>query len=161
MAGIGPPPTPLKVLQARGSWRAQELKNTLQPEPGVPAMPESMPEDAKEIWRVMVPVMERMGVLCPGDASALEVYCWTFALWRRAAKEVDQKGTWYEKSKKTRRSEETSKKLFPGFRAFIELSTQLSHLEAVFGLTPASRSRITKTEPKVEKDGKRSYLKLA
>jgi phage terminase small subunit len=79
MSKPGPKPTPGKVLEMRGSWRAKDrLKN----EPGhtngsgqanvYMMAPTWLSDDAKVIWKQVVAHLRPLGILGKMDTNALE-----------------------------------------------------------------------------------------
>jgi len=104
-------------------------------------------------------MLDRMGVLSKLDGAALERYCLLLARWRKEAQFIEKHGTTYP----VKRDGEVLFKLFPSVKVFDMLTTQLGRLEQAFGLTPASRSRISAPthEEEHEQNDKRRFLKLA
>src|SRR5581483_7260694 len=79
MGRRGPPPTPTKILELRGSWRAKERPGEPQPPPGAPPMPEWLSEEARAEWQRMAPELEALGLLSVLDRAALAAYCQAYA----------------------------------------------------------------------------------
>ncbi len=142
MGSRGPQPTPTAILRLRGSWRADQNRGEPQPPPGPPTCPEWLTAEAKEAWDALVPVLDAMGCLTMADANALSRYCLLWARWRKAEDFIEKHGDSYP----TKHRGELILKTFPQVRNADRLATQLSRLEAAFGLTPAARSRISSRE---------------
>jgi hypothetical protein len=68
----GPVPTPTKVLEARGSWRATANAQEPRPKPGKPPCPRGFGDAEKSAWRAVCKVLADMDVLTTADALALE-----------------------------------------------------------------------------------------
>lgn len=60
-----PKPTPTKVLEARGSWRADTRDGEPVPPPGVAECPAWVLGDAREHWELIVPQLRGMGIMSP------------------------------------------------------------------------------------------------
>jgi len=116
----GPPrkPTALKLLH--GTFRA-DTSAKHEPKPAsdatVPKPPKHLTLLAKAEWIRTAAELHPLGLLTRPDYSTLEMYCETYASWRRAIKTKDQ----------------------PGGRSFAQLAHRFL---TEFGMTPASRSRI-------------------
>jgi P27 family predicted phage terminase small subunit len=158
MGSRGPQPTPTPILKARGSWLVNHRKNEPTPEPGRPTCPSWLPAEAKKIWRFVVPMIDRMGVLSRLDGAALERYCLLLYRWRKEAQFIEKHGTTYP----VRRDGQVLFKLFPSVKVFDLLTTQLGRAEQAFGLTPASRSRISTQihEEEEQTNDKRRFLRI-
>lgn len=145
MANPGRRPTPLKILEKRGSWRAKLNPLEPRPEPGRPSCPKWISPAAKKAWRHLLPLMEPMGILTKVDRDALTRYVTTWAQWRDMIEFIDKNGVIYPLKKfnaATGEMDIISFKTFPQVKIALALSEQLSRLEQSFGLTPSARSRI-------------------
>jgi P27 family predicted phage terminase small subunit len=116
--------------------------------PGRPKCPTWLNDEAKKVWRTVVPMLERMGILSKSDGNALERYAYLFARWRKEALFIEKHGTTYP----VKRDGEVLFKLFPSVKVFDMLTTQLSRMEQNFGLTPSARSRIIAATQAEEKE---------
>lgn len=137
----GPAPTPTAVLQARNSWRATANRREPVPELGIPECPAWLDPEAKQVWDQVVPRLEAMGVLSLIDGHALGRYCVLFARWIKAEQFIQRYGSSYPITDKHGRPKCFLP--FPEVAIAAKLSQELGRLEAQFGLTPSSRSRIT------------------
>lgn len=166
----GPAPTPSKVLEARGSWRANV--NPAQPiaEPGRPTCPKTLSKPAKAIWRRLMPMLEKMGVLAKIDGGVIERYCVYFARWRECEEFIAKNGLTY-----TLKSEEQSQFVgrmkdglllvkfveYPQVKESHRLDRALKQFEDRLGLSPSARSRLvaTQQEDSHEPSGKGRFFK--
>jgi phage terminase small subunit len=81
----GPVPTPTKVLNMRGSWRAKTRPQEPHALPSEkPPCPAWLDADARKVWRVLIPQLARIGVLTRLDQHALARYCTLWIRWRKA-----------------------------------------------------------------------------
>ena len=71
----GPAPTPTKILDARGSWRAKTRSGEPKAALGKPTCPKSLGKEAKAEWRRVVKHLEAMGLLAQTDRAMLTAYC--------------------------------------------------------------------------------------
>lgn len=136
MMAPGPPRTPTSVLEKRGSWLVKDRKMTEpQPERGRPTCPNALKDDARKLWRKLVPMLDAMGVLTRIDGTVLERYCVLMVKWRH------------------NEAHPTEKSFDKGLR----LNEALLKLEVQFGLTPSARARL-QVLPKQEASGDEAQL---
>ena len=140
MGARGPAPTPTAILAARGSWRAAARKGEPKPKVGTPVCPRWLSDEARKIWRRLVPLLVPSGVLTVVDGGALARYCDTWVRWHKAAAALDKYGDVL-----VRRDESgaiRSVEALPYVAIYRNLSDMLSRYESQFGLTPAARARL-------------------
>lgn len=143
MSRRGPPPTPTKILEGRGSWRAKaRAKEGTEPQPdkGMPRRPAWVDGIAKTKWDNLTEMLDRMGILTKIDGGALARYCVLWQRWLIAEKFLKTYGHQYEMENK---DGETTYHAYPELKAAAVLFAELRRLEQEFGLTPAARTRIT------------------
>jgi P27 family predicted phage terminase small subunit len=108
-------------------------------------MPAGMPSAAQTLWKTLTAELDRLNLLTMVDTAALEAACRSVAQARAADKELDRvqaeiaraKGTaGLDVYRKMSAANQASKKAWNQYKAFC----------TEFGLTPASRSRLT-SEP--------------
>ena len=75
MGRRGPQPTPTKVLQARGSWRAKTRGDEPQVEPGRPPRPRWIAPKGKKLFDELAVYLEDIGVMTQLDGLALGLLC--------------------------------------------------------------------------------------
>ncbi|MCO6436912.1 MAG: phage terminase small subunit P27 family [Phycisphaerae bacterium] len=150
MGRRGPAPTPTPLLKLRGSKRVtrkREEQEVRGPD-GVPDRPDWLDEDAGMAWDHLVPLLEVMGVLTRVDGNALGRYCRLWSRWRKAEQFIDQRGEMYPI-----KTDDGAVKCFqqwPQVAIANKLATQLTRLEAEFGMTPSARARIQLAPQKQE-----------
>jgi P27 family predicted phage terminase small subunit len=136
-----PKPTALKLLQ--GNPGKREL-NRKEPKPlaGAPAMPAWFSSDdlatPASIYADLADQLCAMRVLTVADQQALADLADKICLLRRLRKEI-YAGVCYETTTKTG---SIMRRIKPEMAAFSDLSKQVRHSLADFGLTPGSRTKI-------------------
>lgn len=136
----GPRPTPTEILKLRGTFRPDRHADSVKPEKKRPVCPKWLNDDAKAIWRQMVTMLERIGVLSSVDGQTLTRYCTTWVRWRKAQEFLETHNEAYpilDENKKLKYMAQ-----WPQVAIEHKLSLVLLRIEQEFGLTPASRSRI-------------------
>lgn len=133
---------PTATLEASGAYkknpqRRDERANEPEPEAGA-AKPPGMSLEAERHWPVMAKILEDAGVLTRMDGLALGVYCETYARWRDALDAFNRQRVVSVGTGKTR-------KLVPNPQHDIadKAQSQLVRLMTEFGMTPASRSKVS------------------
>lgn len=136
---------PTAVKRRQGNPGKRQLnRREPKPAPGVPEMPKHLSAAARAKWRELVPILDKMGVLTTADGDALAAYCSVYAQWIQAEAAIArygilsvelnrETGVGRIKESAAVRIKEKSLKLMKAF-------------ENEFGLTPASRSKLTATE---------------
>lgn len=151
----GPPRTPTAKLKLSGSWRA-DARDKVEPKPerGPPPRPDWLDDEGIAAWDQLVPVLDRMRVLTVADGNALALLCDTWSRYRRATREIKEKGEVYEAV--TEHGFMLRRSPWSALRS--ELARMLRGQLAEFGVTPAGRGKVVAL-PKIEdKDGKGSIF---
>ena len=141
MGSRGPTPTPTSIKLDRGSWRGvAESKNCVVAKSGRPRCPAWLDPKAKQAWKVIIPELEKLGVLATCDGKALALLCEAFAEWKSAKQAVAKMGPVYP----IKNPDGTVKYLQqnPYVSIARKSGADLLRLLREFGLTPASRTRI-------------------
>lgn len=148
--GPAPKPTALKTLAGNPGKRplnTREPRPTAQP----PRCPSWLALAAKREWRRVVPELERLGLLTLIDMAALAAYCQSYARWQQAEMalaagglsveltRIDHDGNEVVYAIQSRPEVAVSQKERQLMKAFL----------AEFGLTPASRGRLSLPETPV------------
>lgn len=121
MGKRGPKPTPTTVLKKRGSWRGDRA-----PEPEIEPLdsltpPESLSDDAAEVWGQLAPSLSTAGLLTTADAPAFARYCDLLVAWRDQMARVHDDAT------------------PSAISALAKLDAMVRRAETAFGLTPSDR----------------------
>ena len=154
----GPAPAPTVVLRARGSRRVKNRPDEPHPDPGAPPCPRWLSAEAKKKWKHVVGELEKIGVLTHLDGDALGRYCDTWTWWRKCRQFIDENGESY--SLKDDAGNVKCFAQFPQVAVCHKLALLLSRLEAEFGFTPASRTRIRAIPKTQAPEGKRRFFKV-
>ena len=102
------------------------------PEAGIPTPPKHLSNAARVYWKKIVPQLDAMGILTKVDATAIEMLCETYA---------DIQGL------------RELQPLTPAIaRQISDTDRRLKNWLNEFGLTPASRSRVTAAEKSEDRD---------
>jgi P27 family predicted phage terminase small subunit len=141
MGRRGPKPTPIKILEMRGSWRAKG-KDEPQYPVSVPICPAHLNEEARKEWKRLTQLLKDQGLIALVDRACLAGLCVAWARWIKAEEKVEQLGE-VLKSKKTG-------VLYPNPYLAIanKALEQINRFSALFGLNPSSRIGL-KTNPPV------------
>ena len=136
----GPAPLPTKIHQLHGNPSGKTFrKDEPAPPVKIPKPPIKLGKIARRQWKYIVPLLEELGVLAAIDGAALAAYCQTFQQWsdlEAIVVEDDKLDTDDEKKLSLR------DRLSVG-RSLIQIRNQMRMMLAEFGMTPASRSRVS------------------
>lgn len=131
-------PTALKIVQ--GTYRADRAAaNEPVPQSGVPSCPTWLAPDGKREWKRLADELAALGLLSEVDRTALALYCQAFAEYREAARIVKAKGL-------TTVSDKGNVLQHPAVSIRNDAWRRVMKAAADFGMTPASRSRISVPE---------------
>jgi len=144
MSGPAPKPTALRLLQGNPGKRPI---NRAEPQPRADAgyAPRHLGRLAKAEWRRVVPELQRLGLLSIIDRAALEGYCSEYVLYRQCEDILQREGVIFmtETGYMQQRPEVAIRaKALASMRQFM----------AQFGMTPASRSRVSVQQPEGESE---------
>jgi len=129
------PPTPTALKIARGNPGGRPL-NVKEPKAasGAPPMPTDLSKAAKKVWKVMVPVLLKLGTLTSADGDALAAYCEAKVTWRMAQDAIETHGIIVSTTQGQSKN--------PACTVSNEALKNMRALMSEFGLTPASRTKI-------------------
>lgn len=138
MAGKGRAPKPAAVLRLAGATKTNDDRlraaGGRREVPGTPHTPDfDDDETAARIWNETIPLLAEVNLLSRVDGATFERYCRVRSLWNTIYFGMA-------------RGEEPPTKL-------LTLNDQLLRLEQQFGMTPASRIRVSEAGPKADKTG--------
>lgn len=150
MAGRKPLPTHLKLV--KGTARPHRL-NKAEPRPMVatPEPPDHLEDGAKAKFRSMAQMLARHGVMTELDTGALARYVVIWHRWLEAEAEVKRRGPVVKTSNDNIIQN-------PFLAVANKCLAQMAQIEAEFGLTPSSRSRIRVAEPAETADPFEEFL---
>jgi len=142
--GKGRKRTPTAVLKLRGSrMQDRDPSREIKPDPGLPDMPQDMPDRAVEEWNTIGPMIAEQGYLCKVEPRVFEEYCRTVAL----VSELRQEGA---------EDVDCCPKLN---RRLTDAQAFLLKLMVQIGLTPAARSTVRVEKPKAADDWLDTFTK--
>lgn len=142
MGKRGPRPTPTRILELRGSWRAK--KRPGEPKPaGVPQCPDWLSAEGKSAFEI---VLRRTSqVATSADEEAIARYADLLVQYRKAADFIAKHGDVYVLRGKPGPNGEEGRpvgfKTYPQARRVLALAAALLQLEREFGLTPSARTQ--------------------
>ena len=150
---MGRPTKPTVVKKAQGTLRADRTVDEPDLPPEIPAPPEHLSEPARAFWNAYGPLLFDMRVLSKADWAALEQLCEAHAEIieiRRRIRELG--GTVYETVSGASFDEDSGtaiggtvmRRPHPEVSQLSDLTRQLRGWLSDFGLTPASRSKVSK-----------------
>lgn len=137
MGKAGPPKTPTKILEKRGSRKLYERDTDLEPE----AIEEDfacetwVDLEARRMWDELYPKLKQMQILSITDKNILLAYCQTWALWKQSALTIQQQGYKYSCQNGTIRPR-------PEVKIMKESLDQILRMGAKLGLSPSDRANV-------------------
>lgn len=164
MKHSGPPkkPTRLKVIQ--GTFRADRATvNEPKPEPGIPVVPAHLSDEAKVEWGRVTQDLEALGLLTRIDRAALAAYCEWWSDWVDATRKcIGESGKDLKVIKTGERilydaegriTERSGGNFVENpYYSIKKRAAELMHkFLTEFGMTPASRTRISAKPVEAEK----------
>lgn len=143
MGRRGPPPTPTKLLKARGSWRAKTRPNEPAPPPAIPDAPDWLSAEARAEWERQVLQLTPLGLLAKADRALLAAYCEAWAEFVEAVEFVAEHGH-------TSTTELGNVIQHPMVGIKNRAAERLNRFAQQFGFSPSSRTHLHAPEPKTK-----------
>lgn len=139
----GPPPKPTALKLVAGNPGKRKLPEN-EPQPDTlddVAPPPHLVGDARREWKRLAPELKRAGLLTRLDVPALIMYFELFGVYRAALAACRQPGkrTRFQVVATGARGNPVD---HPALRTMTRLHAQLGRLQAEFGMTPSSRTRV-------------------
>ena len=151
----------------RKPTKQKELSGTLQPcrtnkkEPKLsiekPLVPDWLPDYAQEFWHEISDLLIKMDVLTKADRTALALFANTYAEYRKADAFLQEHGFSYET---TNTQGDKMHRAYPEQAIRSDSHRRLMSLMSEFGMTPASRSKVSSGSG-AEEDPFEVYMKNA
>lgn len=139
-------PTKLKKLEGNPGKRSLN-KYEPQPKVEIPSCPEHLFPEARVEWERIIPELETLGLISKIDRAALAAYCQAYGRWIRAEKALKVIGDKFENVNagagmcyQTTNGNWLQQPLIGVINRSYE---QMHKFLTEFGMTPASRSRIS------------------
>lgn len=142
-------PVSLKIVE--GTFRKDRF-NEAQPMPdmGRPDMPSDLSKSGRVYWDDFASMLEDMGVLTKADGAALAMLCELKAVFQQATDEIEAHGLMVENGA-------GGMKANPAVGMRNTIGKNLQSLLSEFGMTPASRCKVT-ASPKEKRDPAQDYF---
>lgn len=139
MKGRKPRPTKIKILEGEKNKNRINRREP-KPHPGRPTCPDHLSTAAKSEWKRIVPQLEDMGLLSKIDRTELAFYCQAYARWKKAEAVLNEKGELYK-------TQSGNVIISPMLWVANRAMEQCHKFLIEFGMTPASRGRISVSRP--------------
>jgi len=139
-------PTNVKIL--RGTFqKCRENPNEPKPKLAIPSCPPHLDEEARKEWRRIAKELFTLGLLTKIDRAALAGYCQCWSRWSHAEEELKKTGLVVQ-----------SPNGYPILSPYLPIATkalqQMQSFLSEFGLSPASRSKVSATAVLPERQNK-------
>lgn len=135
----GPPKKPQELKELDGDIHKERWnRNAPKPEKGIPPCPAHLKGAAKTEWRRIVPELDKLGLLTQIDRAALAAYCEAYREWSEACKLMEGKSPII-------RTEAGNIIQNPLVGIKHKAAEHMHKFLIEFGMTPASRTRISVT----------------
>ena|SRR3990172_9483158 len=143
----GPRPTPTRILQLRGSWRAKLRDGEPQPRPAIPTCPRHLDREARREWHRVTKVLRPLQIISEADRAILSAYCSCWGRLHDAESKLHGSGGLVVKSP-------SGYPMLNPYLSVVHRSVeQLQRLASELGLSPAARTRIrVPVDPAAESD---------
>lgn len=152
----GPPKTPTHLRLVKGNPSKRPInKNEPKPPKGVPSTPKHFNKQERYWFKVLGERLDGMGVITSLDGMALELLVGAYIEWRRHRDVIDQEGDSY---KTTSADGSVMIRPHPQVAMMADAWKRVCKMQAEFGMTPASRSKVEIKAPG-EEDPFAEFLK--
>ncbi len=152
MGKRGPKPTPRRILELSGSWRARRNGREPLPPRGVPRCPTFLGRFAKSKYRELAARLDEMGLLTVIDGDMLAAYCQAWEEFISALKLLITEG-------RTVKLESGYIQPHPAVAMQRSAWQAMRQFGSLFGLDPSSRTRLEIPEqPPEENDPMEEFL---
>lgn len=123
------------------------------PEASKSEPPAWLDTEAKKEWKRIAPILRRVGILSEVDEDALATYCTTYARWKEAERKVVTMGMVVK-----------APGGYPIMSPYLSIANkamaQCQRMLVEFGMTPSSRSRVTKVKSEEPAAGKSDHSRF-
>ena len=144
--------TPTETLKRKGNPGKRNLKKREAELPDAPPLaraepPEFLSDEAKKHWHSMFDILENAGILSVHDQPAFIILCQNLGMWIELTEKQNEIGYFARDDMGVMRPT-------PYFNMALNVQKELTKLFAEFGMTPSSRERVKRLNPKKPKDDK-------
>ena len=149
----GPPKTPTHLRLVRGNPSKRPInKNEPQPPKGVPPVPKHFDKQGKYWFKRMAEELDAIGVISQLDARALELLVEAYTEYRHHCETLVLEGYTYavysdDDADEGKEREIRMIKPHPAAMMKADAWKRLRAMLAEFGMTPSSRSKVSKDKP--------------
>lgn len=157
VAGRPAIPTVLKELAGNPGHRPLPEFEASTPKIAFAPTPKGLNKEAKRCWNHIVPMLGAIGLLTEGDLVLIERYCKLTATWYECDRYLaKKKSSFYETAQTYVTGDPTDPegkrriktniliiKEYPQSKMMLRVNDQLLKIEQHFGMTPASRTKLT------------------
>ncbi|EMC4142374.1 phage terminase small subunit P27 family [Cronobacter sakazakii] len=141
----GPPKTPTHLRLVRGNPSKRPInKNEPKPPAGVPPTPKHFDKQAKYWFKRMAEELDAVGVISQLDARALELLVEAYTEYRHHCDTLEIEGYTYRTGTQTG---DVLIKAHPAAMMKADAWKRLRAMLSEFGMTPASRSKVSANTP--------------
>lgn len=135
----GPPPTPTRVLEQRGSWRAKARPAEPRLKPKAPKCPRHLTGEVAKVYRELGRQLAREKIVAEIDGLLLELLANGVVRYRNAIAWLADAG---EAVSRVSAEGDLIWSMSPAHNAIKELEKSIVRLADRFGLSPAARARL-------------------
>ena len=137
-------PTKLKIIEGNAGKRDLP-DNEPKPIPKVPTCPDTLADDAKDVWIELAPKIERIGLLTETDGDAFANLCVIISRLRTIRQRIQEEGTLVAAKVKIMHTGEEVFEFTPSAWAVMEKQymKDFRAYAGEFGLTPRGRVGLT------------------
>lgn len=129
---------------------AQLIDETLRPEVVVPKRPRHISGKAATEWRRLGPHLEKLGLISEIDHIAFEIVCKLYARWVYVEEKIDELQAAHDDDRGLVHVKPSGMHtLSVWLKESILLTDRLRVMLAEFGMSPAARSRVTRSDPQL------------
>ncbi|MFU0964058.1 phage terminase small subunit P27 family [Kluyvera ascorbata] len=149
----GPPKTPTHLRLVRGNPSKRPINNNEpQPPKGGPPVPKHFDKQGKYWFKRMAEELDAIGVISQLDARALELLVEAYTEYRHHCETLDREGYTYavysdDDADEGKEREIRMIKPHPAAMMKADAWKRLRAMLAEFGMTPSSRSKVSKDKP--------------
>jgi P27 family predicted phage terminase small subunit len=150
-----PQPTALKILRGNPGKRKLPAAEPKPPADGIEP-PDYLDELARRKWDAMLPLLQAVKVMTRADVEALARYCDTYSWWMRVRAVLRKDGDTYPILNDKGEVKYIAQR--PEVAIAHKLAAQLHVLESDFGLSPASRTKLSTAELEKPQDDLEAFF---
>ena len=151
MVGRKPKPTNLKIVTGNPGKRPLNDREP-KPKAAIPESPSHLSRRAKAEWRRVSKELKTLGLLTRLDRAALAAYCEAWATWVEASEKVQETGRVIR-----------APSGYPVINPYVSIANkalnQMYRFMTEFGMTPASRSRLSVSADEERTDPAEKYFR--